>query len=111
MQQILNLFAATALALAVPIQAGCYSGGEGWGNTQVALNAANNFCNQIQGDIEGNGNRYTCVNGNGKRLEFNVIRLGGTSRPIFWSECYDGLQKEIGCSNGGDSSYTNWRYM
>ncbi|KAF2658847.1 hypothetical protein K491DRAFT_713100 [Lophiostoma macrostomum CBS 122681] len=101
------------MLLAGTAYAGCYSGGEDWGNKQVALNAADTACrNNFQGDFGGNSNRHVCINGNGKKLEFTIYRLGGTNRALFWDECYDGLQKEInGCDHGGDSSYTNWRYV
>ncbi|KAH8724015.1 hypothetical protein GQ44DRAFT_709503 [Phaeosphaeriaceae sp. PMI808] len=71
------------MLLAGNVYAGCFSGGESWGNVQVALNAANAACNTFKGDFGGNSNRRVCINGNGKKFDFTIYRLGGTNRAIF----------------------------
>jgi hypothetical protein len=101
------------LLLVANVHAGCFNGGESWSSVDGARNAARTACdNSLSGDYAGNAHRTYCVNGNGQKLEFTVHRTQDSSRNLPWSECYDGLQKEItGCTNGGDTTYTNWRYM
>lgn len=98
-----------AMLLAGGAYAGCYSGGETWGNADVAANTAISACvNNLSGYYAGNTNRHVCINANGKRMEFSVYRLGSSGRNLDANECVDGIRKEVtGCQYGGDSSYTN----
>jgi hypothetical protein len=101
-------FAATALA-------GCFSGGDNWASQEAkALAAAQDICNNkfstftFQAGQELGG----CANlDSTKKVDFIMENISDSLRKPSASECYDGLQKEInGCSNGGSSSYTNWKY-
>ncbi|KAK4182028.1 hypothetical protein QBC35DRAFT_217032 [Podospora australis] len=107
---------AIATFFAASANATCFGSGEDWGDRSVALTTARNLCNS---DLTGtygpggttSGYRGACRNGNGKKLEFQLWHIQGGDRYISPDECYDGFQKEInGCSRGGDTSYTNWRY-
>lgn len=107
----------SALAAFVSVvNAGCYSGGELWGDKATALSNARSACDgALQGTYGPSGTpsgyRGICLNGNGKKLEFQIWHIQGGDRQLGADECYDGLQKEInGCDHGGDTSYTNWRY-
>jgi hypothetical protein len=96
---------------------GCYSGGEAWGDSRgFAFELAASTCNSAMGQRTYTAlspSAATCYDlGNGRKVNFYIEKLSGDDRFLSQSECYDGLQKEIGgCDNGGDSSYTNWRYM
>lgn len=107
-------FAATA-------HAGCFSGGENWGdNKQAVYDMAHRMCHlNFQGNFEGNygpagtpgGHRALCRNLNGKKMEFQIWHVKGGDRWLSADECYSGLSSEIrNCNHGGDTTYTNWRY-
>jgi hypothetical protein len=108
--QILTLL---PVFLAAGAYAGCYSGGESWGDRQVALNSAQAACDAgLSGDFDGNTNKATCMDGNGIRFNFSVHRLQSSRGSLSAAECFDGLQREInGCANGGDTSYGTWRFV
>ncbi|KAJ6630352.1 hypothetical protein B0H10DRAFT_2427986 [Mycena sp. CBHHK59/15] len=43
---------------------------------------------------------------------FVLQNISGNDRSIFMAEAYSGFIKEYtGCTYGGDTSYTNWRYV
>jgi uncharacterized protein (DUF2461 family) len=97
-------------------EAGCYSGGDAWGDVATALSSARRACIL---DLSGlyraqntpEGTRSVCVNANDKKLEFQIFHTQEGDRQLSSDECYDGIQKEIvGCENGGDTTYDNWRY-
>jgi hypothetical protein len=47
-----------------------------------------------------------------KCLHFVLDNKSGGPRSITTSEAMDGFSKEYrGCANGGETTYTNWRYM
>ncbi|KAF2417712.1 hypothetical protein EJ08DRAFT_666377 [Tothia fuscella] len=100
-----------------PVSAqGCYSGGERWANDRAyALQQAQAFCNDVgRGNYYAGESRPKCYNlSSNKKVNF-VLSLLSTvpGRYIDAPECYDGMIKEInGCDNGGDTTYTNWRYI
>ncbi|ETS76572.1 hypothetical protein PFICI_11959 [Pestalotiopsis fici W106-1] len=96
---------------------GCYSGGEPWGDSKdYAFQLAAGACNSAMGQrtyTALSSSTSTCYDlGNNRHVNFNIFKLTGDDRFLGYDECYDGLQKEInGCGYGGDSSYTNWRYI
>ncbi|KAK3385923.1 hypothetical protein B0H63DRAFT_523241 [Podospora didyma] len=103
---ILSLLGFSANAIAT-----CYGSGETWGNNAQALSAVSWACHQLVGSYGGSETRGICVDANSKRLEFQIWHITSGSRELGYDECYDGFQKEVnGCTNGGDSSYVNWRY-
>jgi hypothetical protein len=103
-------------AFAATIHASCYSGGEDWGDQLHALQAAHFACNHRMSGTYGpsgnpGGHRATCVNRNGKKLEFEIWHVLGGVRQLHPDECYSGISSEIiNCVHGGDTTYTNWRY-
>ncbi|KAL2024930.1 hypothetical protein VTK56DRAFT_3629 [Thermocarpiscus australiensis] len=111
-----TIFLATLLAAAAGVHAKCNRSGETWGNVLTALVLAQVKCDEFFSGTFGptdtpGGYRNTCANANGKKLEFHLWHVRGGDRQISAEECYDGFQKEIvGCSRGGDTTYTNWRY-
>lgn len=56
--------------------------------------------------------KQVCLNiGNNLKINLNIKRIQGSARSLGYSECLDGLSKEInGCSRGGRTSYDNWEY-
>lgn len=106
----------SVLSLVSAASATCYTSGEDWGDTAVALRHAHRVCKKhLHGEYGPGGTpsgyRGKCVNGNGKKLEFQIWHIDDGDRQLGVAECFSGLSKEInGCDKGGDTSYTNWRY-
>ncbi|VUC35638.1 unnamed protein product [Clonostachys rosea] len=109
-------FVSVIAAFAATANAGCYSGGEPWGDKATALAAAEQACREsLTGTYGGsgtvNGHRHRCINANNKALNFEIWHVKGGDRNLALAECKDGIQKEVnGCNTGGDTTYTNWRY-
>ncbi|KAL2021558.1 hypothetical protein VTK56DRAFT_7057 [Thermocarpiscus australiensis] len=104
------------LSLTVPVSAKCYGSGEEWGARDVVLNAARDTCkSQLSGSFGPSGGtadrKAACINGNGKKLEFQIFHLQEGERNLSPNDCFNGLQEEIvGCDRGGDSSKTDFRF-
>ncbi|ROW00325.1 hypothetical protein VMCG_07237 [Cytospora schulzeri] len=123
---LINLALAVTATIALPstqgkearniAKRGCYTSGASWGAAKdLALEKASDACNAL-------GKRtYTsdapvqaaCYNLEGNlKANFQVSKISSGDQYLDYGDCVDGLQKEInGCGNGGDSSYTDWRYM
>ncbi|KAI8624189.1 hypothetical protein F5Y19DRAFT_480830 [Xylariaceae sp. FL1651] len=101
-------------AIATQVQAKCYSGGEAWG--PGAQNAAKTACEKnLSGNYQAqgttSGEKSVCIDVDGKKNEFHIWHIKKGDRTLGVPECEDGLLKEVtGCSHGGESSYTNWKY-
>lgn len=122
---ILALAVATAMALPSAQQEeahsiekrGCYTSGASWGSAKAfALQEATAACNSALGArtyTSGSPVMSACYNIDAnKKVNFQVSKISSGDRYLDYDDCNDGLQKEInGCGQGGDSSYTNWRYM
>jgi hypothetical protein len=101
------------LLLTGTASAGCYSGGQPW-NTQWASCALQAAASHFGGTtVPPNVEQvfevlipdYTCV-------KFILENISSDSRSIGEAEALDGFTKEYtGCQYGGDTSYTNWRYV
>ncbi|KAI0121659.1 hypothetical protein BJ170DRAFT_687896 [Xylariales sp. AK1849] len=109
--QIANILA--SLALASSAAADCYSGGNSWGSNADSL--AKSACDGLLSGTFGpqstyNGEKATCLNHVAEKYEFHVWHLKEGEATLSAADCYDGIMKEVGCKNGGESSYTNWKY-
>ena len=112
--QLNNLFAFATLGAFVA--ADCYGSGADWYDKDEAASIANSACNLQLGGTYGpestyNGQKASCFNTPNGKIDLVVTHISEGELLLPQDECYDGLQKEIyGCSKGGESSYTNWRY-
>lgn len=101
-------------ALASVVSAGCYSSGATFpsdhsGTVEQIENAANYFAGLSP---LGPGEHVKDIPFGGKCLHFILDNISGSDRTITSNEAEDGLLKEYaGCQYGGDTSYTNWRYV
>ncbi|KAM7194169.1 hypothetical protein V8F20_008089 [Naviculisporaceae sp. PSN 640] len=88
--------------------------GENWGSEyNFAVDLANRFCNEVQGNFRVGEVKYRCYNlNNKKKVDFSLKYKGlNTFRTIKQAECFNGIHKEIhGCKHGGRTSYANWEY-
>ena len=127
---LINLALAVTAAMALPSdptvhseearniqKRGCYTSGESWGDSKdLALQYAAAACNSALGQrtyVSSAPVQAACYNLNSDlKANLQVSKISAGDQYLDYDDCYDGLQKEInGCSMGGDSSYTNWRYM
>ncbi|KAF5005136.1 hypothetical protein FDECE_8393 [Fusarium decemcellulare] len=119
-----------SLATAViTVNAKCYGSGEEFNDKAAAYEWANKLCYGYKYTQDGieytvgpklagtygaqstvSGSKSNCVDSHGQKLEFFIDHIKGGERVLEGDECYDGLQKEIGCKHGGKSEYTNWKY-
>ncbi|KAK4505316.1 hypothetical protein PRZ48_003279 [Zasmidium cellare] len=105
------LISFTLLKLA---SAGCYSGGQSWpsdhaGTVSAIQAAASDY--EKKSPLSKGEHHYTTEVG-GVCLHFVLDNISGQDRSIGATEATDGFTKEYrGCDYGGDSSYTNWRYV
>lgn len=96
---------------------GCYTSGASWGGGKdLALKYADTACQAILGQrnyVNDAPVAAACYNlDSNLKANFQVSKISTGDRFLDHDDCYDGLQKEInGCGQGGDSSYTDWRYM
>ncbi|KAI0435727.1 hypothetical protein F4803DRAFT_573973 [Xylaria telfairii] len=96
---------------------GCYTSGASWGDSKAyALELAAAACNGGLGQrtyTSDSSVATVCYNiDTNKRVNFQVSKISAGDRFLNAADCQDGLTKEInGCGQGGDSSYTNWRYI
>ena len=92
----------------------CYKTGVPWpgnhaGTVQEIQGAAQHFASLSPLP---RGEHYYDVSYGGKCLHFVLDNISGKERSIPKTEAEDGFLKEYrGCSKGGDSRYTNWRYV
>ncbi|KAH9883250.1 hypothetical protein F4778DRAFT_768541 [Xylariomycetidae sp. FL2044] len=100
--------------IVVQTRATCYGSGESWGSQAetAATTACSSYLNGGYGPQSTvSGEKSVCINADGKKNEFFVWHIEEGERTLGVAECLDGLLKEVnGCSRGGDTSYTNWRY-
>lgn len=96
---------------------GCYTSGASWGDSKdLALQYAAAACNSALGQrtyVSSAPVQAACYNLNSNlKANLQVSKISSGDLFLSYGDCYDGLQKEInGCGQGGDTSYTNWRYM
>ena len=109
MKSIFIPFTFIALAAAT-----CYDSGAPWPDDhagmvhQIQL-TAKHFAKQ--GRLS-KGEHAHNVNYDGKCLHFVLDNISGSPRSITRRDAADGFLKEYtGCENGGDSSYTHWRFV
>lgn len=106
--------ALTTVTLLNLASAGCYTGGQSWpndhaGTISVIQAAASNY--ESQGQLSNGEHHYDTIV-DGVCLHFVLDNISGADRSIPASEAIDGFTKEYrGCEFGGDTSYTNWRYV
>ena len=109
MKSILVPFTFIGLAAAT-----CYRSGAPWPDNHVGMVhqiqlVAKYFAKQGQLSRD---EHLREVNYDGKCLHFILENISGSPRSITRREAEDGFLKEYrGCENGGDSSYTNWRFV
>ncbi|ORY61245.1 uncharacterized protein BCR38DRAFT_487005 [Pseudomassariella vexata] len=127
---LVNLALAATTAMALPSvpsapsevarnieKRGCYTSGASWGSSKdFALQMAGSACNSALGQrtyVSASPVIAACYNiDTNKKVNFQVSKISSGDKFLSFADCYDGLQKEInGCGQGGDSSYTNWRYI
>lgn len=93
---------------------GCYSGGAPFPDdhteTIIAIQAAGA---QFQTDSPlSTGEHVFNYKVGDKILHFVLDNVSGDERSITMAEAMDGFTKEYhGCEHGGDTTYTNWRYV
>lgn len=96
---------------------GCYTSGASWGSGKdLALQYAAAVCNSALGQrvyLSSAPVQAACYNiESNKKANFQVSKVSSGDKFLDYAGCYDGLQKEInGCGQGGDSSYTDFRFM
>jgi hypothetical protein len=107
--------------------AGCSSGGIV--ADAVTMNAAredaqlDTTCSFLVGEYALHEQRYTCIEIGGSkydlRLQYDAQPVvdfdhythePDATRKIEPAGCMDGMKKELSCSRGGQSIYTDWRY-
>lgn len=112
--QFPTLTAAALIPLLGIASAGCYTSGATWPSDHAAVVSAlqtvsDHFANA--GSLS-TGEHVYDINAGGKCIHFVLDNISGTTRYISSNEALDGFTKEYtGCDHGGDTSYTNWRYM
>ncbi|KAI9148790.1 glycoside hydrolase family 43 protein [Paramyrothecium foliicola] len=114
MQFSTTTFALLSLIASPLVSAGCYNGGAPWPNdhagTIVAIENAAGIMER-SGNLPPGEHPYDQKVGD-KCIHFILDNISGSPRSISKSEAIDGWAKEYrGCANGGDTSYTNWRYV
>ena len=109
--QLSSLFSLASLA-GVAL-AGCYSGGESWGDwvpsVQSTLSATLCKPEQLSGHFGNAQTKKVClVIGGGIHANFEVQRKGGES-DLSDGDCYFYFNREVdACGNGGSTEYENW---
>ncbi|CAM1502099.1 Fc.00g040830.m01.CDS01 [Cosmosporella sp. VM-42] len=103
----LSLVPLASLALA-----GCYSGGEGWGDSKASVQStlSSTLCPQnLAGHFTNAQTKSVCLAiGDGIHANFDVQRKGGEA-DLSTDDCYFYFNREIdGCGNGGSTGYENW---
>lgn len=103
-----------ALCTIAGVHAGCYSGGQ-TGNHEFGFEQLNGVCTEfINKGAFSSGEERTAVRGpdsTNTNWDFAVTYISSGTRDLGLDECIDGLHKEInGCTYGGETSYTNWKY-
>ncbi|KAK0510302.1 hypothetical protein JMJ35_007696 [Cladonia borealis] len=71
------------------------------------------ICNYLQGNAYvKQETRSQCVQDlAGVMWDFSLTYIGsGDTRPITSAECQNGMNKQIQCQYGGETSYGNWKY-
>lgn len=96
------------------VSAGCYSSGQSWpsghASTVSTIKAAASDYEK-KSPLSKGEHHYSAEVG-GICLHFVLDNISGADRSIGASEAIDGFTKEYrGCDYGGDTSYTNWRYV
>lgn len=94
--------------------AGCYSGGAPWPDDHAAtVHAIQSVSDQMAAMSPLDpGEHVINIGVQDKCLHFILDNISGSPRSISSNEALDGFTKEYtGCHNGGDTSYTNWRYV
>ena len=105
----------TLLAIATTVSAGCYGGGDSWGNERGLSQAAvDRICKRegIAGNYAQSQTKYHCeqVNGN-RKSQFWVKWNGGGPALLSDEECKFRLKNEVGgCKNGGESNIGQWYF-
>jgi hypothetical protein len=95
----------------------CFKSGANFSSDQNdALKAARTACTgPLKGKYSKRETRVRCYNIAGNKHVKLTVGLTGPNAPstrtIGYSECYNGLVKEIiNCGKGGDTTYGRWRY-
>lgn len=92
----------------------CYTSGAPWpsdhaGTDDAIQKAADHFASLSPLPV---GEAVYDIGVGDKCLHFILDNISGQPRSIDANEAKDGFLKEYrGCENGGDTSYTNWRYV
>jgi len=93
---------------------GCFTSGEKWGGDHSnAENKAITLCNSLKDStFSANRNYHKCYNLSSlKKVDFTIKNRNNSSRKLTYAECILGTTREInGCSQGGATDYTNWRF-
>jgi len=107
----------TLLSITKPTHAACFETGVSWSSigTIYPLELLVRVCDEIvgEGSFAAGEKRHRCrpVSMGEQHVDYTVTRISGTAGVLTYGDCWDGLQKEIvGCSKGGSSSYSNWKY-
>lgn len=110
----LTTSAALSVLLATCANAACYPKGAPWpskhaGTVEHIQHAAHFFATLSPLAI---GEHEHNIPFDGKCLHFILDNISDKARSITANEAADGFFKEYrGCAHGGDTSYTNWRYV
>ncbi|KAJ7649435.1 hypothetical protein DFH06DRAFT_1331801 [Mycena polygramma] len=110
----LACLAAFLVASATSIHAECYNSGETW----TSYLAEHDIQEAVQAFAAGGKTwppkveqKHTAWHSTGC-VKFILQNISPFPRTIYEAEAYDGFSKEhTGCTHGGDSSYTNWRFV
>lgn len=105
----------TILATAGLATAGCYSGGEKWGDSRnAAIDFAGRWCNSEggAGDYRAGQTKFHCSNlpSGGNRVDFYLQNKGNDHAKLSTSDCNKYLKEMINCNHGGAQDKGGW-YM
>lgn len=93
------------------VAATCYGSGADWPSQDEAAVIAQSSCaNALIGHYGPYELKEDCVSTITGSINFAILHIRDAEREIGLDECVDGLKKEIACSKGGETSYTNWGY-
>ncbi|KAG0143304.1 hypothetical protein CROQUDRAFT_49017 [Cronartium quercuum f. sp. fusiforme G11] len=104
-----------SFALFAYVYGKCRTSGATYGtpaNRARASQALQSVCAELAGTYGASETKSTCRDSpENVRFNFVLQHVKNGQRVIDANECMDGMNKEItGCNQGGDTTYTNWRY-
>ncbi|KAF7559136.1 hypothetical protein G7046_g5025 [Stylonectria norvegica] len=105
----------TLLVSLIPLSslatAGCYSGGESWGDQKAGVQTTlrDQLCQgTLSGHFDQGQEKSACMAMNDRHADFTVKRKTGPL-DLSPSDCYFYFNREIdGCGNGGSTEYEDW---